>query len=105
MYKHLKSFFKRQSKSIKEVDSKRVRRAMVSYFHGEVWNYQYTITKVETFETKEGLLIKIETHRPGLLIGTGGNFIDGLKKWLSIDLKRSDIAIELKESMVWHNLY
>ena len=101
MFKHLNSF----NNPTKEVDSKIVRRTMDTYFHSEDWPYQQTITKVETFETKKGLLIKIETHRPGLLIGTGGTFIDGLEKYLSIRLERTDITIDLKECMLWHRLY
>ena len=88
-----------------EVDSKIVRRTMDTYFHSTDWPYQQTITKVETFETKKGLLIKIETHRPGLLIGTVGKFIDGLEKYLSIALNRTDITIYLKECMLWHGLH
>jgi len=105
MFKYLNSFISCFNNQIKEVDSKIVRRTMDTYFHSTDWPYQQTITKVETFETKKGLLIKIETHRPGLLIGTGGEFIDGLEKYLFIALNRTDITIDLKECMLWHGLH
>lgn len=88
-----------------KVDNLKVRRAMDSYFYHHEWKYETTITKIETFETKKGLEILIETHRPGILIGKAGSFIDGLKKWIQDDIKREDIFINLKECKMWHQLY
>ena len=88
-----------------KVDSKLVRRSMNGYFYYHEWNYQTSITKVETFETKKGLEILIETHRPGLLIGKAGHFIDGMTERLKEDLKRNDIKINLQECRLWLRLY
>lgn len=88
-----------------KVDNKLVRRSMNSYFNCHEWNYQTTITKIETFETKKCLEILIETHRPGLLIGKAGHFIDGMTERLKEDLKRKDIKINLQECKLWMRLY
>ena len=88
-----------------KVDSKLVRRSMNGYFYYHEWDYQTSITKVETFETKKGLEILIETHRPGLLIGKAGVFINGLTERLKEDLKRTDIKINLQECKLWMRLY
>jgi ribosomal protein S3 len=77
---------------------------MIRYFNYHEWNYPTTITKIETFETKKGLEILIETHRPGLLIGKVGHFIDGMFERLKEDLKRNDIKIILKECKLWMRL-
>ena len=87
------------------VDSKLVRRSMKGYFYDHEWNNQTLITKVETFETKKGLEILIEAHRPGLLIGKAGVFIDGLTGRLKEDFKRTDIKINLQECKLWMHLY
>lgn len=101
MFISLLEFFKFNSK----IDNVEVRRILRYYFHECDWPYQTTITKVETFKTSKGLLIEIETHRPGLLIGKGGEFIDGLEKYLKKALHRTDITINLIESKLWYNLY
>jgi len=88
-----------------KVDSKLVRRSMNGYFHYNEWNYQTSITKVEAFETKKGLEILIETHRPAFLIGKAGVFIDGLTERLKEDLKRTDLKINLQECKLWMRLY
>jgi len=85
-----------------KIDSKEVRRSISSYFHYWEWRYDTTITKIEVSETKKGLEILIETHRPGVLIGKAGSFIDGLKVWIKKDLEREDISINLKECKLWH---
>lgn len=66
-----------------EVDNQLYRRLMNLYFRMNKWNYATTITSVKTFRQKDKLIIKIETHRPGLLIGKAGKFIDGLRDFIS----------------------
>jgi ribosomal protein S3 len=88
-----------------KVDNKKVRRSMNQYFYSNEWNYITTITKIETYETKKGLEIFIESHRVGILIGKKGSFIDGLKEWIKEDLERTDITFHLKECKLWSNLY
>jgi ribosomal protein S3 len=68
------------------------------------WNYYNTITQVKVFSGKPGLTVQIETHMPGVLIGKGGCFIDGLKVYLSEELN-TPVNIDLKECMLWRKLY
>ena len=89
-----------------QIDSKQVRRIMYSFYCiNEMESIPTYITKVETYESKKGLSILIETHRPGLLIGSRGRLIDALNNELKSDLKRNDITIDLKESKLWAKLY
>jgi ribosomal protein S3 len=88
-----------------KVDNKLVRRSMIRYFSYHDWCYAETITKIETTESKKGLEILIETHRPGLLIGKAGVFIDGMVTHLMEDLNRDDIKINLQECKLWTRLY
>jgi len=88
-----------------KINSKLVRRSMNGYSYCNEWNYQTSITKVETFETKKGLEILIETHRPELLIGKAGVFINGLTEILKKDLNRKDIKINLQQCKLWLRLY
>lgn len=105
MFNYFKSKFKQCTDPLKVVDSKNVRRVMIAYFHDTDSILWQSITKVECFENSKGLIIQIETHRPGLLIGKGGEFIDGIEKWIKIQLDRTDIKIDLRESKLWSNLY
>lgn len=88
-----------------KVENKLVRRSMNEYFYHHEWKYQTSITKIETFETKKGLEILIETHRPALLIGKAGSFIEGLTERLKNDLERKDIKINLQQCKLWMRLY
>ena len=88
-----------------KVDSKKVRRSMYSYFYYHEWDYTLTLTNVEVFESKSGISVLIETHKPGVLIGKAGSFIEGLKEWLKHDLNRTDIEINIRESKLWLELY
>jgi len=85
--------------------NKEVRKHIRGYFYYHEWSYEHTITKIETFETSKGLVIVIESHRPGLLIGRAGSFIDGLNIWLTDKLNRTDIELDVKECKLWQNLY
>lgn len=87
-----------------KVDSKQVRRIMNRFFHYNDWKYQYTITKVSVYETKNTLFVNIESHRPGLLIGKGGRTIDSLREWLEEEFKK-EVKIRIEECQLWNKLY
>lgn len=87
-----------------EVESKKYRRTIYRYFNWKDWGYATSITQLKTFKEKDKVIIMIETHRPGLLIGKGGAFIDGLKQYLISELDEN-IEIDLKECKMWHRLY
>jgi small subunit ribosomal protein S3 len=63
-----------------------------------------TITNVAVSENKNQFNVEITTHRPGMLIGKGGTFIDGLKKLLTAELNK-EVIIDIKENKMWSKLY
>lgn len=89
---------------IYEIESKKYRRSMSTYFYHTQHAYETNITSVRSFKKKDKTILRIETHRPGLLIGKAGVFIDGLRQHLIDDLKE-DIEIDLQECKLWHKLY
>ena len=105
MFNYLKSKLKQCIDPLKVVDSKNVRKSLRYYFKENNYICLEIITKVECFENSKGLIILIETHRPGLLIGKGGEDIDHLTNYLKRDLNHNDITIDVRESKLWSNLY
>jgi len=87
-----------------EVESKKYRKTISQYFYWKEWGYETTITQIKTFKKKDKTIVQIETHRPELLIGKAGVFIDGLKQHLIEELKEN-IEIDLRECKLWHKLY
>lgn len=92
--------------SSKEIDS-RIFRRQISYYFYEDFNYDIisTITEVKVFEEKSKFILKITTHRPGILIGRGGKTIDALRNWLNNGEFSKPVEIDLQESKLWHKLY
>lgn len=88
----------------REIDSKIYRKHIYLYFRLNEWGYETSITYVMTFKHGDEIIIEIETHHPGLLIGKAGRFIDGLTEYLKEETKQN-IKIDLKECKLWHNLY
>ena len=92
-----------------EIDSKMYRKHMSNYFRYNEWGYETSITYVKVFKQRSDVIIEIETHRPGLLIGKAGHFIDGLKEHLEEETWKfnviQNIKIKVKECKLWHNLY
>lgn len=92
--------------STNEIDSKLFRRSLSAYFiYNESFSISICFTEVKVFETKDKYTIQITTHRPGILIGKGGQTIDDLIKWLNEDGFNKLVEIDLKESKMWHKLY
>lgn len=92
--------------SNKEIDS-RIFRRQISYYFYEDFNYDIisNITEVKVFEEKSKFILKITTHRPGILIGRGGSTIDALKNWLNNGEFSKPVEIDIQESKMWHKLY
>jgi len=88
-----------------KVDSKSVKRSMYIYFEDNEWHYKTTITRIEVYKKKDSLRIVIETHMPGMLLGKGGRFIDGLIAFLKEDLKCENINTNINECTMWHNIW
>lgn len=87
-----------------EIKTKKYRKEIYQYFNRKEWNYETSITKIKAFKKKDKITVMIETHRPGLLIGKAGAFIDGLKQHLNKELNEN-IEIRLEECKIWHKLY
>lgn len=87
-----------------EVESKPYRKIIYQYFNYKEWSYEEHLTYVKTFKKSKKTIIEIETHRPGLLIGKAGTFINGLKQHI-IDETKENIEIDLRECQMWHKLY
>lgn len=89
----------------KKIDTVKYRRLMLQFFDIKEWGAKNTITRIEATKLKSGMVtVEIETHQPGLLIGKGGSFIDGLEKFLR-DETGEDIKILIKECKMWYKLY
>lgn len=87
-----------------EIESKPYRKLIYQYFNYEEWSYETSITYVKAFKKENKIIIEIETHRPGMLIGKSGVFINGLRKYLEEETKEN-VEIDLRECKMWHKLY
>jgi len=88
----------------KEIGSQLYRRLMYQYFRLNYWNYTTQITQVKTFRQNNQVIVEIESHRPGLLIGKGGRFMDGLQKFIEEETNEN-IKLRIKECKLWIGLY
>ncbi len=86
------------------IDRKPFLRAMLGYFTYKEWGSEHSITNVECFETRDNYIIRITTHRPGLLIGKAGILIGGLEDWLNKYFEKP-VKIDLKDCTLWLKLY
>lgn len=87
-----------------EIDNKLYRKEIYRYFRWKQWKYKTSITYVKAFKNNNKIIIEIELHRPGLLIGKAGCFINGLEKYL-INETKQNIKINIKECNIWNDLY
>lgn len=87
-----------------EVSTKPARNVMRRFFQKHEWPHAFTITNIQVFyKGKNTLEVQVETHRPGLLIGKGGHFINKLTKVLQEELGY-DVNVNLKECKLWSNI-
>lgn len=89
---------------LKKVDTKQFRREIYHYFRRTEWGYETTITNIKVYQTMKNVVVEIETHRPGILIGKAGHYINGLTKWLQEEIDPT-VKVDIKECKLWHNLY
>jgi len=81
------------------------RRKLHQFFRFNDWQYETTITDVKILENNaDAVTIEITTHRPGILIGKAGHFIDSLIEYLNEDSEK-EIKISIKECQLWNKLY
>src|SRR4051812_47127839 len=90
-----------------EIDSKLYRKALSTYpyINDTSSEYLYNICSVKAFQIEDNkVLVEIETHRPGILIGKKGENINGIKEYMS-EKSGNEIEIFIKESELFQNLY
>ena len=91
-----------------EINNKKYRRAIYGFliYHEETESLCYAITNVTVY--KYGICgeiaVKIETYRPGLLIGKGGQLINRLQAFIEQKTKQK-IKMEISECKLWQRLY
>ena len=102
--KNLINYFRKIFMLEYPIDSREYRAKMHTFFILRDWKYEDTITRIDVSKIGMSVYIVIETHRPGMLIGKGGSFINALTKFLKDELKE-DITIDIKECKMWHKLY
>ena len=84
---------------------KRVLRGLSDFFyHKDMEHTKSMICSVNVIEFGDFVVVSIETHRPGLIIGKGGETIGELTEWLTDDLEK-EVKIHLTESKLWNDIY
>lgn len=100
---YIKSKFKDNAE---ESQNKAIRRYMSYFFEYEanIYILNFGITKVESKELKNEIVVTVTLERPGVFIGKGGSVIDKLSAGLSEELGKK-VRIDLEESQLWKKLY
>lgn len=89
----------------KQLDNIKYRKLMLQFFNIREWSYKNSITRIESTQLKDkSIVLEVETHMPGMLIGKGGRFIDDLTVFLREETGE-DIQLRLVECKLWMNLY
>lgn len=96
--------FWNKTKSDEPLDTKKYRREMYSFFKSKGWSHCTTITKVSVFKEGSSIMVEVETHRPGILIGKAGKFVTALAAHLRKSLEE-DITVNVTECRLWYKLY
>ena len=91
----------------KQVDSRKVRQILSAYSYNAKYDHCANITKVELFQDEDKFRVMIETHRPGFIIGKGGETISEIKGWIArkLEIENENLVIDLKECNLFSNLY
>jgi len=101
--KKVKKFFKNIFRI--RINSNFVKRSMIFYFQQNNWKYQDTITDIKVYRTFKTLYITVTSHHPGIFIGKGGLFINGLEQFMLSDTPFEKVKIDVLECKLWSNLY
>ncbi len=82
------------------VETAPFRKTMYYHFQDSDWNYQDTISDIKVKMYLNKYVMTVRTHRPGILIGKAGRFIDGLQKRLT---EEHEFLVEIKivEDKMW----
>jgi len=80
------------------------RRHIYQYFRFNLQKVIDNITSIKTYWYFGKIIIKIEAHRPGILIGARGKTIKSLEEVLSRNLKKK-VEIIPEECPVWLDLW
>ena len=90
-----------------EIDSRKFRQVLSIFYNNREYgsNVLNTITDIKVFDKKDYYSLQITTHRPGLLIGKGGYFIDEMTEYINNDNFDKPIKIDLQECKLWMRLF
>ena len=103
--KEIKRWFRNLGKTKKEISNTPFRRELAYFFHSREWPYQTTITNVEAWELSDGSYeVMITTHKPGVLIGKCGSFINSIEEYFTQHFKRK-VKVLITENQLWYKLY
>jgi len=86
-----------------------VKKNMSIFYTGDDYTFKttvpFTFTELSiSAETEEVLVLKIVTHRPGLVIGKGGKDLRDLTELLCVTMEKK-VVIDLHESDMWKIKY
>lgn len=88
-----------------EIDSKIYRRALSRKLYNEDAIILYSICSVKAFQIDDKkVLVEIETHTPGYLIGRKGERISAIKEYMSC-LSSNEVEIFIIESKLFQDIY
>lgn len=91
-----------------EIDNKIFRKALYQFPYNSAdstGSYLYNIVSVKAYKREnQPVLVEIETHLPGYLIGKAGWQIKGIKELMEYYCKE-EVEIFLKETDLFQNLY
>jgi len=65
------------------------------------------VTDIEVAELDDRFIVRVTSHRPGILIGLHGSDADAMENWMNVHMFHvlKEIKIEFKESQLFRNLY
>ena len=87
------------------INNKKIKRTIQMFYYNSQHDMTSTITDVKFFQFKYNYEVEITTHRPGLMIGKAGRYIDELKEYINDGFFDMPVKIKLEECKIWFKLY
>lgn len=83
-----------------EINEFECRKLLSRFFYINQWKWKYTISDVRVKKSKGIVIVEIQTTKPGLLIGKGGNFVSRLKSYLT-NFFETDVRVKIIPNKIW----